>query len=269
MKLNVIKIGGNVVENPDLLEAFTRDFALLPGPKILVHGGGVMASSISKKLGVEPRMIQGRRVTDAETLKIVTMVYAGWCNKTVVARLCKHGCPAIGLSGADANIIRAVRRPPVPVTDPSGDTVLTDYGFVGDLTPDSVNASFLSELLARGLTPVICAITHDGAGTLLNTNADTIASETAVAMTAWCDEVSLTFCFEKNGVLLDRDDERSVIDTITPEDYRTLRRAGRVSDGMIPKLDNAFRALDKGVREVIIKHARNILGNLGTVIRPD
>ncbi len=266
MKLNVIKIGGNVVEDHDLLEAFVRDFARLDGPKILIHGGGVMASQIQKKLGFEPHMIQGRRVTDADTLRIVTMVYAGWCNKSIVALLHKYGCPAIGLSGADDNMIEAVKRPPVETVDSDGNRTMTDYGFVGDITPDSVNATFLSGLVARGLTPVVCAITHDGRGNLLNTNADTIASDIAVAMCAWCDEVSLTFCFEKNGVLFDKNDDNSVIESITPEDYRILKRNGRVADGMIPKLDNAFMALEAGVREVIIKHSRNILNDLGTVL---
>ncbi|MCD8313847.1 MAG: acetylglutamate kinase [Bacteroidales bacterium] len=266
MKINVVKIGGNVVEDGGLMESFAADFARLPGPKILVHGGGVLASSISKKLGIEPHMIQGRRVTDEETLRIVTMVYAGWCNKSVVALLHKHGCPAIGLSGADANVIEAVKRPPVESVDGEGNRTLTDYGFVGDLNADSVNASFLTELLSQGITPVICAITHDGHGTLLNTNADTIATEVAISMCAWCDEVSLTFCFEKNGVLFDRDDEGSVIPTLTPEDYAVLRRNGRVADGMIPKLDNAFRSIGEGVSEVVIKHSRNILNNIGTVL---
>ncbi len=269
MKLNVVKIGGNVVEDHGLLESFVRDFARLNGPKILVHGGGVMASQIQKRLGIEPHMIQGRRVTDAETLKIVTMVYAGWCNKSIVALLHKYGCPSIGLSGADANVIEAVKRPPVQTVDKDGNAVLTDYGFVGDLSPESVNASFLSGSVAQGITPVICAITHDGNGTLLNTNADTIATDVAISMCQWCDEVSLTFCFEKNGVLFDKDNEESVIETLSPEDYRVLKRNGRVADGMIPKLDNAFRSLGAGVSEVVIKHSRNILNDLGTTLRLD
>lgn len=266
MKINVVKIGGNVVESPTLLETFVKDFVGIEGPKVLVHGGGVMASRIQKRLGIEPNMIAGRRVTDEQTLRIVTMVYAGWCSKSVVAVLQKYGCNSIGLCGADANVIRAVKRPPVKSLDAEGNEVVTDYGFVGDVTPEGVDGTFLRGLLSENITPVICAITHDGAGNLLNTNADTIASNVASALCACYEEVALTFCFEKNGVLYDKDDEDSVIPHITPHEYEILKKDNKVAEGMIPKLDNAFRALESGVSKVTIKHAKNILSGKGTLL---
>lgn len=258
----IIKIGGNVVDNPELLEKFIIDFAAMDGPKILVHGGGVMASQLQKELGRQPVMVEGRRVTDEDTLKVVTMVYAGWCSKSIVALMQKHGCNAIGLCGADANLIEATKRPAGKI----------DYGFVGDVDPSMINAGFLLSLMEQGITPVICAITHDKAGNLLNTNADTIASSVAVAMSradgAKTDngraDVSLIYCFEKDGVLYDKDDDSSLIGKITPESYATLKAEGRVAAGMIPKLDNSFKALDEGVGSVIIKHARNLLNGTGT-----
>lgn len=282
--IQVIKIGGNVVDNPLLLEQFIRDFSGLDGPKVLVHGGGVMASQMQKQLGQQPVMIDGRRVTDTDTLKVVTMVYAGWCSKSIVALLQKHGCNAVGLSGADADLIRATRRPPVrKAGQADGETVTIDYGYVGDVDPRRINARFLCRLIDAGITPVICAITHDGNGSLLNTNADTIASSVAVSLASYIKEgirseslssgkpedlpeVSLIYCFEKDGVLYDRDDESSVIPEITPERYSRLRQEGRVAAGMIPKLDNAFNALENGVKQVIIKNARNIGNSIGTVI---
>lgn len=258
----IIKIGGNVVDNPELLEKFIIDFAAMDSPKILVHGGGVMASQLQKELGQQPVMVEGRRVTDEDTLKVVTMVYAGWCSKSIVALMQKHGCNAIGLCGADANLIEATKRPAGKI----------DYGFVGDVDPSMINAGFLLSLMEQGITPVICAITHDKAGNLLNTNADTIASSVAVAISradgAKTDngraDVSLIYCFEKDGVLYDKDDDSSLIGKITPASYAALKAEGRVAAGMIPKLDNSFKALDEGVGSVIIKHARNLLNGTGT-----
>ena len=282
--IQVIKIGGNVVDNPLLLEQFIRDFSGLDGPKVLVHGGGVMASQMQKQLGQQPVMIDGRRVTDTDTLKVVTMVYAGWCSKSIVALLQKHGCNAVGLSGADADLIRATRRPPVrKAGQADGETVTIDYGYVGDVDPHMINAGFLYHLTDAGITPVICAITHDGNGSLLNTNADTIASSVAVSLASYIKEgiraeslssgkpaelpeVSLIYCFEKDGVLYDKDDDNSVIPGITPEYYSRLKREVRVAAGMIPKLDNAFNALEHGVKEVVIKHAGNLGNGIGTVL---
>ena len=245
MEIKVVKIGGNVVDNPALLEGFVRDFAALCGAKILVHGGGVMASSIQKALGQTPKMIEGRRITDEDTLRVVTMVYAGWCNKNVVALLQSAGCNAIGLSGADGNVIKA-----------------------GDIYPSGVNSPFLRSLLAAGMVPVLCAINHDGAGSLLNTNADTIASSVASALAAE-DTVDLVYCFEKNGVLSDKDDDNSVIPVITPRLYASLKASGVVAEGMIPKLDNSFKAISSGVQSVIIKHAANLGNDIQTVLKDE
>lgn len=259
--IKVVKIGGNVVDNPEMLKRFVRDFASIEGPKVLVHGGGKLASRMQKEMGMTPVMIDGRRVTDEDTLRIVTMVYAGWCNKSIVAMLQSAGCNAIGLSGADGNAIRATRRP--PVTTEAGQTV--DYGFVGDVKPYGINSGLLHGFIGQGITPVLCAINHDGNGTLLNTNADTVASSIAVALSGK-DEVELIYCFEKEGVLYDKDDDRSVIPTITRETFGTLKAEGRVADGMLPKLSNSFDALEAGVGKVIIRHARNLSDNSGTVL---
>ena len=244
------------MDNPELLDCFVKDFASLDGPKVLVHGGGVLASTLQKALGQTPVMIEGRRVTDEDTLRVVTMVYAGWCNKNVVAKLQAEGCNAIGLCGADANVITAVKRPSKPV----------DYGFVGDIYPEGINCGMLLKFLEDGITPVLCAINHDGKGSLLNTNADTIASAVASALSAKA-EVDLTYCFEKNGVLSDKDDDASVIPLITPSLYSSLKADGVVADGMIPKIDNAFKAISAGVGSVIIKHARNLSNDLQTTIK--
>lgn len=285
--IKVVKIGGNVVDNPELLREFVKDFAAMPGMKILVHGGGVMASQMQKAMGMVPQMIEGRRVTDEETLKVVTMVYAGWCSKHITSLLQAEGCNAIGLCGADGNVIKASKRAPVYV-----ETIGTevDYGYVGDVSEVSVNAKFIYSLLEKGIVPVFNAINHDGEGNLLNTNADTIASSIAIAMSKYkyrtarevchrCEEcthcsddgkltheVDLIYCFEKDGVLYDKDDDSSVIDTITPEKFAQLKSDGIVADGMIPKLTNSFKAIDKGVRKVIIKHARNLLTSKGTIL---
>ena len=290
--IKVIKIGGNIVDNPELLRKFARDFAEMPGMKILVHGGGVMASQMQKAMGMIPQMIEGRRVTDDETLKVVTMVYAGWCNKNITALLQSERCNAIGLSGADGNAIRASKRAPMKVQNAqTGEDMMVDYGYVGDVTAESVNAKFLYSLLERGITPVLCAINHDGEGNLLNTNADTIASSVATAMANYryrsprevcckCEDcthcsddgrlthlVNLIYCFEKDGVLYDKDDDTSVIPEINEEYFAQLKAEGRVADGMIPKLSNAFKAISNGVDKVIIKHALNLNSNIGTTLK--
>jgi acetylglutamate kinase len=232
-------------------------------------------------------MIEGRRVTDEETLKVVTMVYAGWCNKNITALLQSQGCNAIGLTGADGNAIKASKRPPVYVESLGEDV---DYGYVGDVTSQSVNASFIYSLLSKGIVPVFNAINHDGKGNLLNTNADTIASSIAVAMANYryrsprevccrCEECThcsddgrltheteLIYCFEKDGVLSDKDDDSSVIPEINKEQFVQLKAEGIVADGMIPKLTNSFKAIDSGVAKVVIKHARNLLNNKGTIL---
>jgi acetylglutamate kinase len=285
--IRIVKIGGNVVDNPELLKEFVKDFAAMPGKKILVHGGGVMASQMQKAMGMVPMMVEGRRVTDEETLRVVTMVYAGWCNKNITALLQAEGCNAIGLSGADGNAIKARKRPPVFV-ETLGQEV--DYGFVGDVTGDSVNGKFIYTLLERGIVPVFNAINHDGEGNLLNTNADTIASSVAIAMANYryrsprevccrCEECThcsddgrltheteLIYCFEKDGVLYDKDDDGSVIPEIDKEKFASLKEEGRVADGMIPKLTNSFKAIENGVARVIIKHARNLGNSKGTTL---
>ena len=245
--ISVYKVGGNVVDDPAALERFCRDFAAVEGPKVLVHGGGVRASQVQKALGQEPVKVEGRCVTDAQTLEVVTMVYAGWCNKDIVARLQAEGCNAIGLAGCDGGVITARRRPPKTLSD--GVTTV-DYGFVGDVTPASVNRNFLLQLLSAGLVPVLSAINHDGAGQLLNTNADTVAAAICVALGA-----KLFYCFEKNGVLCDRNDDQSVIPVLDPQAYQRLKTEGRVADGMIPKIDNAFQALRDGAAGVVIRSA--------------
>ena len=254
-KLSIIKIGGNIVDNPEALHAFLADFLQLDGRKVLVHGGGVLATKIAKQLGIESQMIDGRRVTDAETLKIVTMVYAGWINKNIVALLQKIGCNAIGLSGADANCIPSVKRSPVPI----------DYGFVGDPNPAAINVSFLSQLLENNITPVFGAITHDGNGSLLNTNADTIAYSLATALSKR-HKTSLYYCFEKEGVLRDVNDPSSLIPTMNKQECEVYKTQGVIADGMIPKLDNSFKAIENGVSEVIILHAKNLLTKYGTTL---
>ena len=256
--IRVVKCGGQVLDDDALLEAFCRDFAALPGPKVLVHGGGALAGKFQKALGIEPVKYEGRRVTDEATLQVVTMVYAGWCNKRVVSLLQADGCNAIGLSGCDGSVITASKRPPIALSD--GRAV--DFGQVGDVTPASVRTDFLRLLLDNGLTPVLCAINHDGAGQLLNTNADTVAASVAAALGA-----GLTTCFEQPGVLQDRNDPSSVIPFIDKDTYASLKADGIVADGMIPKLDQAFDALEKGAAEVRICHSAALLTDGGTLIR--
>ena len=248
--IQVIKIGGGVLENEAQRDAFLRQFAAIAGPKVLVHGGGRLATTMAERLGVETQMIDGRRVTDKETLDIVTMVYGGLVNKQVVAQLQTMGVNAIGLTGVDGGWMRSVKRP-----IKNG----IDYGYVGDVK--EVNGEHLRMLLDNGLTPVIAPITYSEEGLLLNTNADTVASETAVSLAP---EVQLTFCFEKAGVLSNPDDDTSVIAKITPETYTPLKADGIISGGMIPKIDNAFAAIEHGVQSVRITHASNLQG--GTII---
>ncbi len=262
--IKVIKIGGNIVDNQELLKELVKNFAAMPGKKILVHGGGVMASQMQKSMGMMPQMIDGRRVTDEETLKVVTMVYAGWCSKNITALLQAEGCNAIGLSGPDGNVIKAAKRPPIHVESLGKDV---DYGYVGDVSADSVNAGFIKTLLENGVVPVFNAINHDGNGNLLNTNADTIASSVAAAMAGIDDGTELIYCFEKNGVLYDKDDDASVIPEIDRDRFAALKAEGRIADGMIPKLTNSFKAIDAGVSRVIIKHASNLLNNNGTTLK--
>lgn len=245
--LNIIKIGGNVIDDDIQLDAFLEKYAAVPGKKILVHGGGKIATRLASKLGIEAQMIEGRRITDEPMLDVVTMVYAGLTNKKIVATLQKYDCDAIGLSGADGNVIKAVKRPVREI----------DYGFAGDILADSVNSLAIKKFLDAGFAPVFSAITHNGNGQLLNTNADTIASALATALSDHY-ETSLIYCFEKNGVLMDVNDESSVIENITAAEYSRYKDAGIISDGMIPKLDNAFDAINKGVGSVYIGNASNL-----------
>lgn len=245
--LNIIKIGGNVIDDDIQLEVFLEKYAAISGKKILVHGGGKIATRIASKLGVEAKIIDGRRITDRPMLDVVAMVYAGLANKNIVATLQKYNCDAIGLSGADGNVIKSVKR---PVKD-------IDYGYVGDILTDSVNSLAIKKFLDAGFTPVFSAITHNGNGQLLNTNADTIASALAVSLSDHY-ETSLIYCFEKNGVLSDINDDGSVIENITTEDFEKYKKAGVISDGMIPKLENAFDAIQKGVKSVYIGNATNL-----------
>lgn len=254
--INVVKIGGNIIDNPEALKAFLVDFAAMPGKKILVHGGGKEATRMSESMGVKANMIEGRRVTDRQTLDIVTMVYAGLINKRIVSLLQSLGCDAIGLTGADGNAIPATRRPAKPI----------DYGFVGDIDPMKVNASLIATLLDAGMVPVFCAICHDGEGTLLNCNADSVASAVARGA-ATVAPTRLTFCFEKPGVMTDVNDDNSVIPLVTAESFVALKEAGIVAAGMIPKLQNALVSAEQGVAEVRICKAEALNGEGGTIIR--
>lgn len=255
-KINVVKIGGNVIDDPAALADFVDIFSGLEGPKILVHGGGKEATRLSKAMGIETIMIEGRRVTDRHTLDIVTMTYAGLINKRIVAMLQAKGCDALGFSGADGNIIKATRRPANPI----------DYGFVGDIDPKDVNDTIIRILLEAGVTPVVCAICHDGNGTLLNCNADSVASAVAIGSSRIAPTV-LTYCFEKAGVLADVDDEESVIPLITKENFHTLKENGTIAKGMIPKLTNALDSASKGVNAVRICKAEDLLNDSGTIIK--
>ena len=252
MKLTLVKVGGAIVENADSLSSLLDKFASIEGHKVLVHGGGRSATRIAERLGLPQQMVAGRRVTDADTLRVVTMVYAGLVNKNIVAQLQARGINALGLTGADMNVISSHRRPPKQVRMDDGSTQTVDYGFVGDI--DQVNADLLSDLIAKGVVPVMCPIGHDAQGNLLNTNADTIAAEVAKAL-ARNFEVTLVYCFEKRGVLRDADDDDSVISCITQAEFPVLVEQGIVSGGMLPKLENAFDAIRAGVQEVVITRA--------------
>ncbi|MDG1849429.1 MAG: acetylglutamate kinase [Flavobacteriales bacterium] len=238
-KLTVIKIGGEIINNSEKLDSFLSDFSRLDEPKILIHGGGKIATALSAKLGIETRMHEGRRITSKENLDVVTMVYAGLINKNITASLQSRECNAIGLSGADANTILASKRPLKP----------TDYGFVGDI--QSINSKVIDTFIENQMVPIFSAICHDGKGLLLNTNADTIATEIAIAMSAKYD-TELIYCFDKKGVLMDVNDEDSVVENINTEGYRNLREQNVIHDGMLPKMENAFHALNNNVSKVMI-----------------
>ncbi len=244
-RLTVVKVGGQIVEEETTLHQLLDDFAAIKGRKALVHGGGRSATKLADRLGIESRMLNGRRITDAETLRVVTMVYGGLVNKNIVAGLQARGVNALGLTGADMDVIRSVRRPVKEV----------DYGFVGDVK--QVNTALLAELIQKDIVPVMAPLTHDGEGHMLNTNADTIAGETAKALSRIFD-VTLAFCFEKKGVLRNEDDDDSVISLLTPPEFRQYVADGVIRGGMIPKLENAFEALHSGVSEVIITSASAI-----------
>ncbi|WP_224483059.1 acetylglutamate kinase [Robertkochia aurantiaca] len=245
MKLKIVKIGGKILEHESLLSGFLDDLSQLEGPKVLVHGGGQKASSLATQLGIPVQMNDGRRVTCEQTLEVITMVYGGLLNKKVVVQLQSRGCDAIGLSGADANLIGAVRRPVADI----------DYGFAGDIS--QVNTKRLTSLVDTGLTPVFCAITHDGNGQLLNTNADTVAASLAVSLSQQF-EVELYYCFELNGVLRDPQQAETVIPHINKRYYQSLIEEGVVQGGMLPKLHNCFDALEKGVKQIHIGSAAMI-----------
>ena len=253
--LKVIKIGGNVIDNDLALERFLRDFASLEGRKILVHGGGKLATRMAERLEIKQTMVEGRRITDKATLDIVTMVYAGLINKRIVAMLQSFGCNAMGMSGADGAIIRANRRSPEPI----------DFGFVGDIA--EVDGKRLQTLTTEGITPVICSIMHDGKGSLLNCNADSVASAVAAGV-AREEAAELHFCFDKAGVLRDVNDPTTLISEITAESYPSLRAEGVISDGMIPKVENALRSVAEGLQRVVIKHSDELTNpEAGTSIR--
>ena len=238
-KLTVIKIGGEIINNPEQLQAFLVDFSRLNEPKVLVHGGGKIATALSAKLGIETRMQEGRRITTKENLEVVTMVYAGLINKNITASLQSQQCNAIGLSGADASVIVASKRPSKPL----------DYGYVGDI--QSINSKVIDTFVESQMVPVFSTICHDGNGQLLNTNADTIATEIAIAMSEKY-ETELIYCFDKKGVLMDVNDDHSVVEKINTEDYRNLREQKVIHDGMLPKMENAFHALNHKVSKVMI-----------------
>lgn len=250
-KLTLIKVGGKIVEEPDTLQQLLRDFSSIEGHKVLVHGGGRSATKIASQLGIESQMVNGRRITDTEMLKVVTMVYGGLVNKNIVAGLQALQVNALGLTGADMNIMRSDKR---PVKD-------VDYGFVGDVK--EVNADVLASLIQQGIVPVLAPLTHDKQGHMLNTNADTIAGEAAKALAKYFD-VTLMFCFEKKGVLLNEDDDESVIPEIDRVSFQKYVAEGIIQGGMIPKLENAFQAIDAGVKEVIITQASEIHKHTGT-----
>jgi len=254
-KLHVIKIGGNIIDNPDALNSFLTNFALIPGYKILIHGGGKIATQMAKNLGIETQMVDGRRVTDEKSLQIVTMVYAGWINKSIVANLQSKKCNAMGLTGPDGGLIKAKKRNPIPI----------DFGFVGDIV--DVNAKGISDLLHIGFSPIFAPITANDEGQLLNTNADTLAQSIAIGLSSDFD-LDLVYCFEKRGVLKEPADDNSVIPMINETSYATLKKEGIVTEGMIPKLENALLAISEGVKLVRLCHADDLNDvNQGTQIK--
>lgn len=244
-KLKVIKIGGNIVDDPQALSSFLKDFSSINDHKILIHGGGKIATQLAEKLGIKTQMHEGKRITNQETIDIVTMVYGGLINKKIVGQLNAHNTTTIGLTGADAQVVLAQKRPLIDI----------DYGYVGDII--KVNSEFIKTLIISGLTIVFAPLTADTNGQILNTNADTMAQAIAVAMSAIFD-TELIYCFEKNGVLNDLNNDNSIIPKIDFELYHNLKQQGVVNAGMIPKLDNAFKAIEAGVKTVLIGHARNI-----------
>ena len=254
-KLTLIKVGGAIVEDEAQLNSLLRHFTAIEGRKVLVHGGGRRATQVAAQLGIESKMVNGRRITDAHMLQVVTMVYGGLVNKNLVAQLQAQGVNALGLTGADMDVLRSHRRP-----IKNG----VDYGFVGDV--DKADGARLQQLIEQGITPIMAPLTHDGEGNILNTNADTIAAETAKALAPYYD-VTLIFCFEKAGVLANADDDSSVIPVINHDDFRRYVADGTISGGMIPKIENALAAVDAGVAQVIITLADAIDGCHGTVIR--
>ena len=253
-KLTIVKVGGAVVEDETQLTQLLKDFSAISGRKVLIHGGGRRATQVAASLGIESKMVGGRRITDADMLSVVTMVYGGLVNKNLVARLQANGVNALGLTGADIDVIRSHKR---PLKDG------IDFGFVGDV--DKADGQMLSRLIEADITPVMAPLTHDGQGNILNTNADTIASETAKALAPFYD-VTLIYSFEKKGVLSNPDDDNSVIPTITRADFERYKADGTISGGMLPKIENALSAIDKGVNRVIITLATAIDGNSGTII---
>ncbi len=258
-KLTIVKVGGAVVEDEQQLAQLLKDFSAIEGRKVLVHGGGRRATKVAAELGIETKMVDGRRITDAAMLDVVTMVYGGLVNKHVVALLQAQGVDAIGLTGADGDIIRSQKRPPVAV-----DGSPVDFGFVGDVK--KADGAKIAHFIENGLVPVIAPLTHDGQGNMLNTNADTMASETAKALAGLYD-VTLIFSFEKKGVLSNPDDDESVIDVITRTDFERYKADGTISGGMLPKIENALAAVEAGVSQVIITLATAIDGQHGTVIK--
>jgi acetylglutamate kinase len=268
--LTIVKVGGAIVEDDVRLSQLLDDFAAIRGKKLLVHGGGRRATKIAASLGIETQMVNGRRVTDADMLNVVTMVYGGLVNKNLVARLQAHGVNALGLTGADANVIRSHRRRPVMMTlqpdqpDAVPEQREVDFGFVGDV--DSIDGKVLQTLIGEGITPVMAPLTHDGGGNLLNTNADTIASTVAKGL-AEAYDVTLIYSFEKPGVLSDPDDDGSVIARISRDDFARYVADGTISGGMIPKIENALQAVEAGVARVIITLATAIDGQHGTIIQ--
>lgn len=254
-KLTIVKVGGAIVEYPERLQQLLSDFVAIPGKKILVHGGGRRATKIAAALGIESKMVNGRRITDADMLEVVTMVYGGLVNKNIISNLQKYGLNALGLTGADMNVIHSHKR---PLKDG------IDFGYVGDV--DHVDGQRLSDLIESGITPVMAPLTHDGEGHILNTNADTIAAETAKALAPFY-ETTLIFSFEKKGVMSNPDDDNSIIPVITHDDFEHLKENGTIAGGMIPKIENALSSVDAGVSKVIITLATAIDGKHGTIIK--